>query len=81
MTFYLQPGKNVNLIEDLRTKVKAAGFTMKAVCDRAGVSSGTPSHWAAGRTTPNQRTYDKLTAALRDMVAERDAKIRKSGLV
>lgn len=70
----------MNLYDDLRKKVVSAGFTMKAVCEHAGVSSGTPSHWAAGRTAPNQKTYDKLLAALRVMVAERDASIKKSGL-
>lgn len=53
---------------------------MKAVCEHAGVSTGTPSHWAAGRTAPNQKTYDKLIESLRVMVAERDASIKKSGL-
>lgn len=70
----------MNLFDDLRTKVKAAGFTMKAVCEHAGVSTGTPSHWAAGRTAPNQATYDKLIVALREMVTARDASIKKSGL-
>lgn len=71
---------NVNLYDDLRRKVDAAGFTMTSLCERAGVSTGTPTHWAAGRTAPNQRTYDKLVATLREMIAERDAAIRAAGL-
>lgn len=72
---------NVNLYDDLRLKVAATGFTMTAVCERAGVSTGTPTHWAAGRTAPNQKTYNKLLDALRDMVAERAARIKSAGLV
>ena len=81
MTFYYQSGTIVDLSEDLRTKVKAAGFTMTAVCKRAGVSTGTPSHWAAGRTTPNQASYNKLMAALQEMIAEREAAIKEAGLM
>lgn len=70
----------MNLLDDLRTKVKAAGFTMKAVCEHAGVSTGTPTHWAAGRTAPNQATYDKLIAAVTEMVAERADRIKAAGI-
>lgn len=81
MTFYYQSGTIVDLSEDLRTKVKAAGFTMTAVCKRAGVSTGTPVHWAAGRTTPNQASYNKLMAALQEMISEREAAIKEAGLM
>lgn len=71
----------MNLYQDLKDKVEAAGFTMTAVCESAGVSTGTPTHWAAGRTAPNQATYDKLIAALRTMVSERAKRIEAAGLV
>lgn len=80
MTTIKQKGNSVNLHNDLKDKVKASGFTMTAVCERAGVSTGTPPHWEAGRAQPNQSTYDKMVAALRDMVQERDAKIKAAGL-
>lgn len=72
----------MNLYDDLKHKVDAAGFKMKAVCEKAGVSSGTPSHWAATppRTTPNQRTYNKMVNALGEMVKERDARMRAAGV-
>jgi len=54
---------------------------MTAVCEQAGVSTGTPTHWAAGRTAPNQATYNKLIAALRTMVSERAKRIEAAGLV
>lgn len=53
---------------------------MTAVCERADVSTGTPTHWAAGRTAPNQATYDKLIAALSKMVAERAECIKAAGI-
>ncbi|MFT4118732.1 hypothetical protein [Bradyrhizobium sp.] len=71
----------MNLYDDLRSKVDAAGFPMTTVCDRAGVSSGTPSHWGAGRVTPNQSTYDRLMTALAELIAERNASMKAAGLV
>lgn len=73
-------GTTVNLYEDLRAKVDAAGFTMTAVCEKAGVSSGTPTHWAAGRTSPTQATYDRLVNAIRELIAERAERMRAVGL-
>lgn len=72
----------MNLYEDLKKKVDAAGFTMKAVCEKAGVSSGTPSHWAASpqRTKPTQRTYDKLIHALKEMIEEREQDMKAVGV-
>ncbi len=54
---------------------------MTAVCERAGVSSGTPTHWAAGRVAPNQATYDKMIDALRELIAERAERMKEVGLV
>lgn len=71
----------MNLYDDLRNKVHTAGFTMTEVCQRAGVSTGTPSHWKAGRVLANQRTYDKLLSALREMVAERNDRMRAAGIL
>lgn len=71
----------MNLYDDLKSKVDAAGVTMASVCARAGVSTGTPTHWAAGRVSPNQKTYDRLMAALREIVRERAERIKSSGLV
>lgn len=75
-------GTAVNLYDDLKSKVAAARVPMKTVCERAGVSSGTPSHWAAvpPRTTPNQRTYDKMIKALQAIVAERDKDMKEAGV-
>lgn len=69
----------MNLRDDLNTKVDASGFTLTAVCVRAGVSTGTPSHWNE-RTSPNQSTYDRLIAALDEMIAERAEKMKAAGL-
>lgn len=70
----------VNLYDDLKEKVDAAGFKMKTVCEKAGVSSGTPSHWASKRTTPNQRTYDKIVKALCELANERAEKMKGAGV-
>lgn len=70
----------MNLYDDLSTKVKAAGLTFKAVCEEAGVSSGTPSHWAAGRTAPNQSTYDRMIQAVRRLVSKRQSEMQKAGV-
>lgn len=71
----------MNLFTDLKEKVDAAGFPMTAVCERAGVSSGTPSHWGAGRVAPNQSTYDRLMTALAELIAERNASMKAAGLM
>ena len=70
----------MNLHEDLKAKVEAAGFTMTAVCRRAGVSTGTPTHWEAGNSAPNQSTYDKMITALNALITERTEAMKKAGL-
>jgi transcriptional regulator with XRE-family HTH domain len=80
MSFSITQGITVKLQEDLNEKVQASGFTMSAVCRRAGVSSGTVTHWLAGRATPNQTTYDRLIAALTELVAERESEMRRAGV-
>lgn len=71
----------MNLYSDLAAKIAASGFTVTAVCDRANVSSGTPTHWKAGRTSPNQSTYHRMIEALSLMCSERADNIKKAGIV
>lgn len=73
----------MSLYEDLKQKVEASGFSMGQVCIKAGVSSGTPSHWGSTppRTTPNQRTYDRLIQAINELSKERAEKMREAGLI
>ncbi len=71
----------MNLYKDIAGKIAASGFTVTAVCERAGVSSGTPSHWKAGNTSPNQGTYNRMIAALELMCRERADKIKAAGIV
>lgn len=69
----------MNLYDDLKKKIEAAGFSMTEVCNEGGVSSGTPSHWRE-RSAPNQKTYDKLVAALDRLVKRRAEKMREAGI-
>jgi transcriptional regulator with XRE-family HTH domain len=69
----------MNLHDDLKKKVEAAGFSMTEVCNEAGVSSGTPSHWRS-RSSPNQKTYDKLVDALYRLVDRRAHEMREAGI-
>lgn len=70
----------MNLHEDLKRKIAAAGFTVTAVCIRAGVSTGTPAHWNAGNSAPNQSTYNKMVVALAELIAEREEAMKSAGL-
>ena len=71
----------MNLYENLDQQIKAAGFNWSDVCKRANVSTGTPSHWKNGTSSATQRTYDKLKAALDEMIAERCEDMKKAGLI
>lgn len=71
----------MNLLQDLDRRINAAGLKWTHVCQRAGVSTGTPTHWREGRTAPTQTTYDKLCKAIDEMIAERCEEMRKAGLL
>lgn len=70
----------MDLFEDIKVKSKASGFPISAIAERAGISTGTPTHWAQGRSTPNQSTYNRMMNALQELISERDVKMRSVGL-
>lgn len=70
----------MNLGQDIKNKMIAAGFSAGQVAAKAGVSEGTISHWKTG-VKASQRTYDKLIEALMTMIAERQEKMKKAGLL
>lgn len=68
------------LYDDVKAKADAAGFSMKAVCIEAGVSSGTPSHWKSERTAPNEKTYNRMIAAIDKLIVKRAEKMKQAGI-
>jgi transcriptional regulator with XRE-family HTH domain len=70
----------MDLYSDIKTKVSAAGLSMREVCEEAGVSSGTPTHWKSGRTAPNQNTYNRMIKAVDTLVARRAVAMRAAGI-
>lgn len=59
----------------IRVKIAAvrAGVSVKALCERAGVSHATVWRWGKGKATPNMGTYERLMAAAAEM-AEANSK-------
>lgn len=70
----------MDLYADLKEKVTTSGFTMAKVARKANVSTGTATHWANGRSTPNQSTYNRMIYALHELVKERETSMRNVGL-
>lgn len=52
--------------EDLYTLAFKCGVTMKAACERKGISPTTPSRWKHERRKPQRRTFN----AVRDSIIE-----------
>ena len=58
-------------VEPLFARAMAAGVSMAAICERAGVARSTPSRWRQDRNGANLATVRKLNSALSEIVAER----------
>lgn len=59
-----------DIAQQLIQRVKASPFTMAAVCAEAGVATSTPSRWAHSKVPPNQKTVQKLDAALDALLSQ-----------
>jgi DNA-binding XRE family transcriptional regulator len=52
------------IIDDLESSARLAGFKMPAVCKEAGVAPTTYTRWKKRKVEPKLSTANKLTAAL-----------------
>lgn len=50
-----------------------AGVTIPALCDVAGISRGAPWTWSGGKSAPNTKTWNKVKAASKALIAKRKA--------
>lgn len=57
-------------IAEMEVQLNAAGQTVKALCEEAGVNQSTWTRWKAGSHAPNMATWQKVREAHHRLVAD-----------
>lgn len=73
----------VKELQEIKDWAEAAGTNLTALCRKANVARSTPARWLgeSPKGAPNTRTLERLRAALREIVAERQKKLAAAGLI
>jgi transcriptional regulator with XRE-family HTH domain len=66
-------GQEMQTFDDIEEARRRHGLTRRAIYERAGINGETWRRTAAGRTSPNMRTLQKLLDATRALIDEREA--------
>lgn len=63
--------------KSLRNAIEVSGFSIRAVCKHAGVSTATTFAWDKGKRDISASKINELKAALKEMITEREKRIKE----